>query len=261
MSDFSLEQTLFCGQCFRFKVREDGGFEGVILDKNIILYQTDDGIEVEGCEQDNIEKYIVDYFSLDTDYDNIKNILRKDAVLSNAISYASGIRVMRQPLWETVCSFIISQNNNIKRISGIIDRLCTSFGNDVSGFYSFPTPQKLSGLTVEDLAPLKSGFRAKYIIDAAKKFSDGSIDQHLIKTAPLEVARNSLMTINGIGPKVADCSLLFGANRLEAFPTDVWIKRAMEQLFPDGLPDFALPYAGIAQQYIFHYARTSDVLK
>ncbi len=216
---------------------------------------------VQGVAKEHVEKYITNYFSLDLDYGSIKNMLNQDEVLAKAITYASGIRVMRQPLWETVCSFIISQNNNIPRISGIIDRLCTGFGENLGGHYSFPAPQKLLGKNVDDLSELRSGFRAKYILDAAQKFACGDIDENFIKTAPLDEARNSLMTIKGVGPKVADCALLFGAARFDAFPTDVWIKRAMELLFPSGLPDYAIPYAGIAQQYIFHYARTSGICK
>jgi N-glycosylase/DNA lyase len=207
------------------------------------------------------EAEIQHYFALDVDYKRIKQILRSDSVLSSAIDYASGIRVLRQPFFETLCSFIISQNNNITRITGIIERLCELCGELKDEICLFPTPQALSALTVEDLAPIRSGFRAKYLIDASVRCQNGLISEVFLKNAPLEDARRLLMTIKGVGPKVADCVLLFGCERYEAFPRDVWINRAMAALYPNGLPDFALPYAGIAQQYIFHNARTSGIFK
>ena len=166
---------------------------------------------------------------------------------------------MYQSPWETLCSFIISQNNNIKRIAGIIERLCENFGDELGdGVYSFPSAEKLACLSVDDLSVLRSGFRAKYIIDAAKKVSSNEVDFKKVASAELSEARAELMKITGVGPKVADCALLFGFHRLDAFPTDVWIKRALSYLYPNGFPDFADQYKGIAQQYLFHYVRTCE---
>jgi N-glycosylase/DNA lyase len=167
---------------------------------------------------------------------------------------------MRQPVFETLITFIISQNNNIPRISGIVERLCDNFGEDRGGYRDFPSAETLSELSTFDLAPIRAGFRDKYIIDAARNWVDGTVREEFLKTAPLDSARDMLMKIKGVGPKVADCVLLFSANRLETFPKDVWIKRAMESLFPDGLPECAREYAGIAQQYIFHYARNRQII-
>ena len=166
---------------------------------------------------------------------------------------------MKQDAWETICSFIISQNNNIKRIKGIVKRLCDTFGEPIAeGFSTFPHYSTIAKLTVEDLAPLRSGFRAKYILDAAKKLDSGEVSIERIQNSDYATAKAELMRICGIGSKVADCALLYGFYRLEAFPEDVWIKRAMAKLYPDGLPENCKRYAGIAQQYIFHYARTSE---
>ncbi|MEG1557583.1 MAG: DNA glycosylase [Oscillospiraceae bacterium] len=257
--DFSLSQTLECGQCFRFEHIE-GAYVGVVRDKQLSLRQSGELLYISGCSREDYDAWLCSYLGLSSDYSDVKTILCRDSTLAAAVAYCPGIRIMHQPFWETLCSFIISQNNNIKRISGIIARLCECFGEDCGGYFAFPTAEVLASLSTEDLAPLRCGFRARYIIDGAKKCSDKTVDEDFVKEAPLDEARAMLMKIVGVGKKVADCTLLFGANRLEAFPEDVWIKRAMASLFPLGLPEAAKPYAGIAQQYIFHYVRTSGVL-
>lgn len=255
---FNLKQTLECGQCFRFTVNENNVFSGVALGRELKL-KIEGEILYINCDQDFADKQVASYLGFDEDYDAINSILAKDSTLKSAIEYAGGIRILRQEPWETLCSFIISQNNNIKRIAGIIDRLCENFGEDIGGgAFSFPSAERLSSLSVDDLAPLRSGFRAKYIIDAAKKVYSGEVDFKEIEKADLESARDMLMRINGVGPKVADCVLLFGFHKLDAFPKDVWIKRIMEKYYPEGLPQFAVKYGGIAQQYLFHYIRTAE---
>ena len=149
--------------------------------------------------------------------------------------------------------------NNIKRIKGIISRLCENFGEEKDGYYTFPTAQKIASLSLEDLEVLRSGFRAKYILDAAIKISSGEINLDALKDMTVDLAREELMKIKGVGPKVADCALLFSHKHIEAFPKDVWIKRAMEKLFNGELPKEAKEYAGIIQQYIFFYARETGL--
>ena len=255
---FNLKQTLECGQCFRFTENDEGAFCGVALGRELKFRVQDEMLYIN-CEQEFADKLVAPYLNFDEDYDAINSILAEDKTLKSAIEYAGGIRILRQEPWETLCSFIISQNNNIKRISGIIDRLCENFGEDIGGgMFSFPSAERLSSLTVEDLAPLRSGFRAKYIIDAAKKVYSGEVNFEEIEKADLDDARDMLMQINGVGPKVADCVLLFGFHKLDAFPKDVWIKRIMENYYPQGLPEFAVKYGGIAQQYLFHYIRTAE---
>lgn len=254
--DLDLEQTLDCGQSFRWEKQDDGSFSGVAFDKyvNISLDGTD--MIIKNAVEADRELWF-DYFDLALDYGKIrKDISEIHPVLKEAAKYAPGIRILRQEPYEALCTFIISQNNNIKRIKGIVARLCESFGDEIEdGVYGFPTAERLAELTPDDLAPLRAGFRNRYIIDSAKKVASGEVDLELCKTADYETSRAELMKITGVGVKVADCTLLFGMHRVEAFPVDVWMKRAMEKLFPGmTAADFG-EYAGIAQQYIFHYSR------
>ena len=256
LNDFDLAETLDCGQAFRWKENEDKSFTGIVENKICNIKKENDLYILDNCSEEDFLNLWIDYFDLNRDYGEIKKILSEDKIMAKACEFSPGIRILHQKPWETLCSFIISQNNNIKRIKGIIDRLCENFGEDLGqGFYSFPTAEKLAELTPEDLSDLRAGFRARYIIDAAKKVSSKEVDLEKIENMSLDDARKELMKIVGVGIKVADCSLLFGFGRIDAFPKDVWIKRAMEYLFPDGLPKCAEPYGGIAQQYIFNYVR------
>ncbi len=254
--DLDLEQTLDCGQSFRWEKQNDGSFSGVAFGKyvNISLDGTD--MIIKNAAPDD-EKIWREYFDLELDYGKIRGDISKlHPVLEEAARYAPGIRILRQEPYEALCTFIISQNNNIKRIKGIVARLCESFGDEIDeGVYTFPTAERLAELTPDDLAPLRAGFRNRYIIDSAKKVASGEVDLELCKTADYETARAELMKITGVGVKVADCTLLFGMHRVEAFPVDVWMKRAMEKLFPGMTANDFGEYAGIAQQYIFHYSR------
>lgn len=259
--DFDLPHTLDCGQAFRWEENADGKWHGIAFGRYLELEKTENGVIVlYGVSENDFNNIWKDYFDLDRDYEKINNMLKCDPTLKKAAEYSNGIRILNQEPWETLCSFIISQNNNIKRIKGIISRLCEYFGEKIDGGYSFPTAERLSKLTVDDLAPLKSGFRAKYIIDAAKKVSDGTVKIEELYKISTDTAREELMKITGVGPKVADCTLLFSLKHIDSFPKDVWIKRAMQTLFDGELPEFALPYAGIAQQYIFFYARDTKLL-
>ena len=254
--DLDLEQTLDCGQSFRWEMQNDGSFSGVAFSKyvNISLDGTDMVIKNAAPEDEKIWR---EYFDLELDYGKIRGDISKlHPVLEEAARYAPGIRILRQEPYEALCTFIISQNNNIKRIKGIVARLCESFGDEIDeGVYTFPNAERLAELTPDDLAPLRAGFRNRYIIDSAKKVASGEVDLELCKTADYEAARAELMKITGVGVKVADCTLLFGMHRVEAFPVDVWMKRAMEKLFPGMSANDFGEYAGIAQQYIFHYSR------
>lgn len=259
VSPFSLRQTLDCGQCFRWDEIEENTFVGVVGETVCRISQTADTVIFHDTDNDTFEKLWKDYFDFELDYNAIREEICKDEIMQKAGDYASGIRILKQDAWETICSFIISQNNNIKRIKGIVKRLCDIFGEPITeGFSTFPHYSTIAKLTVEDLAPLRSGFRAKYILDAAKKLDSGEVSIDRIRNSDYASAKAELMQICGIGSKVADCALLYGFYRLEAFPEDVWIKRAMAKLYPDGLPENCKRYAGIAQQYIFHYARTSE---
>lgn len=263
VQDFSLSQILDCGQCFTFSKLDSADpltetWHGTAGGRYLKIAQRQDGaLLFYNTSPALFEQFWKSYFDLDTDYAHIKSILSQDSVLAKATQYAPGIRILRQNAWEALCCFIISQNNNIKRIRGIVERLCQRFGEELEhGFFSFPAPAVLAGCCVEDLAPLHCGFRAKYLIDAAQKIHSGEIDLQAIAVMPLAQARSELMKIYGVGPKVADCALLYGFYRLECCPMDVWMKRVFAILYPNGLPDCAKDYIGIAQQYLFHYART-----
>ena len=259
IEEFDLKQTLDCGQAFRWE-EIDGKWQGIAFNKPLVLEKDQNGtIVLYNTTKEDFELIWKDYFDLERDYSKIIEEISKNNILKTASLYGKGIRVLNQEPWETLCSFIISQNNNIKRIKGIISRLCQSFGEEINGFYTFPTPQKIACLEIDDLAPLRSGFRAKYILDAARKVASGQVDLSKLKSIPIDNAREELMKIKGVGPKVADCALLFSHKHIEAFPKDVWIKRAMNVLFDGKLPDYAEKYAGIVQQYIFFYARETKL--
>lgn len=253
--DFDPAETLDCGQAFRWE-EKDGLWQGVAMGRKLSLAKDGDKLRLD-CTQEEFDSIWKNYFDLDTNYNEIKDrISDMDPILKEAVSYAPGIRILRQDPWEAICSFIISQNNNIPRIKGIIKRFCELFGEDLGdGLFSFPTAEAVAKLTVEDLAPIRSGFRAKYIIAAAQKVAGDENFIPSIYSLPIDEARKALQTIKGIGPKVADCALLYGFYRTDCFPVDVWMKRAMEVLLPGRDPASFGRDAGMAQQYIFHYSR------
>ncbi len=259
-ANFNLAQTLDCGQAFRWRQNENGVWSGIVADKCIELYEDNGDIIITGSTENDFKSLWKNYFDLDRDYENIIRAVSADKKVKAAAEFSSGIRILNQDPWEALCSFIISQNNNIPRIKGIIERLCENFGQKIVDRYTFPSAEVLAPLSPDDLAPIRSGFRAKYIIDAATKVASGEILLENLKTTDFNTAREKLMTIKGVGPKVADCVLLFGLGHIEAFPQDVWIKRAMAQMFEGELPQCAVPYAGIVQQYIFYYIRNNRQL-
>ncbi len=259
INPLDLGLTLDCGQCFRWSPTDDGRWHGVVNGKSVFAVIKDECLYIEG---DSDELFWRRYFDLDRDYKTICERLTNDKWLNKAISAYPGIRILAQDPWEALCSFIISQNNNIPRIKGIIARLCTLFGQDTGdGNFSFPSAEVLADKTVEDLAELRAGFRAKYIIDAATKVASGEVDVKQIALLPIEEARQQLQKINGVGPKVAECTLLYGFGRVEAFPVDVWVRRIMSELYPDGLPGVTDGVEGIAQQFLFHWRRNVENLR
>ena len=259
-SDIDIAKTLDCGQAFRFS-ESDGVWRGVAMGRALSLTQEGNKITLFDVKEEEFNSLWRGYFDLDRDYEMIKSSVSSNEILKKATDFSDGIHILRQEPWEAVCSFIISANNNIPRIKGIISRLCENFGFKIAdGLFTFPSAERIAALTLDDLAVIKSGFRAKYILDAAQKFSSNQIDVEALYTLPIDEARNKLMTIKGIGPKVADCALLFGWGRVECFPVDVWIRRAMNHFFGEnGLPSEAVEYDGIVQQYLFYWARTTGL--
>lgn len=258
ISCFNVGLSVDCGQAFRWTKKEDGSFHGVIFKRVVDIIQKENEIIFKNTDEKTFNEVFVPYFDLNRDYEKICSGF-DDKYLKEACKEYSGIRILRQEPWETLCSFIISQNNNIPRIKGIIERLCASFGDDLgNGDFSFPSEETVSKLSQEDLAPLRAGFRNQYILDAAAKCFSGEVSLEKIKTMPIEEARQELMKIKGVGPKVAECTLLYGFGRVEAFPIDVWVKRILSELYEDGLPKCTKGVEGIAQQYLFHWRRNLE---
>lgn len=265
ITGFDLKKTFECGQCFRFDAADGGAYEGVVGDRLLRLCDTPDGIEISGVTKEEFESFFFDYFDLGRDYAVIDGALANDPVLRDIIPFSTGIRILRQQPFETLVSFIISASNNIPRIKKIVAALCECFGtrHESEGrvYYSFPDAKTLAALDTADLAPIRAGFRDKYIIDCARKVADGTVDLEKIPQMSYADAAKTLMQINGVGQKVADCALLYGFGFLESFPKDVWIKRILKNLYgteTDAGLDF-YGYGGIAQQYLFYYARENQI--
>ena len=258
--NINLYKTFNCGQCFRFNEMTDRSFTGVAFGRVLHIDTADDGIVLKNCDERSFNDTWCDFFAFDMDYEKINNNFPSVGFFKTAAEYSDGIRVLRQDIFETLISFIISQNNNIPRIKKIISSFCENFGEKIiyNGYeyYTFPSPQYLKNITLNDLSVIKSGFRAKYILDAVQKITNGEIDLPKIKSMTYDTAKEELKKIKGVGDKVADCVLLFGAGKYEAFPRDVWIKKVMDTYFggEDGVNLFG-EYAGIAQQYLFYYSR------
>lgn len=258
---FDLAQTLDCGQAFRWRELAPQGnmtlWEGAAFGKTLRLGQEGERVWFF-CPLEEFEQVWRSYFDLDQDYEEKRRTLSKmSPALAEAAAFAPGIRILRQDPWEALCSFIISQNNHIPRIKGIIHRLCVQLGEPIPGteWTSFPVPERLASCSLEDLAPLRAGFRAKYLLDAARKVASHQVDLDLVNRAPAEVGRQELRKIFGVGPKVAECALLYGFHKTECFPMDVWMKRAMATLLPGRSPEEFGENGGLAQQYLFHYSR------
>ena len=262
---FSAAQTFDCGQCFRFN-EVDGGIEGVAFGRFIRIEEDGACVRLIGVSESDYREIFEEYLGLCDDYGAIREDIgaRMGAygdVIFKAMECGGGIRILRQDAWEAVASFIISQNNNIPRIKKIIENMSAGLGEAFCGFdgkthYAFPSAQAILDAGEEGLAPFKMGFRARYLTDAAKKYLSGEVDFTYVEKANAEDAQKALMTICGVGPKVASCALLFGFHKLEFFPIDVWIKRVLAKYYPDGIDISALgAYAGVAQQYLFYYER------
>ena len=278
--DFDIRKIFDCGQCFRFEPVEDteheAEFSGIAYGRFISVAQDRNDIYIYNCTADELEKIWKRYLALDEDYEKIKKSILSvsdNPQLKRAVEYGNGIRILRQEPWEAVCSFIVSQNNNIPRIKKIIEKIAYTCGETVDiprgmekklsasqAPFAFPTPSALKELGTDGIFDLKTGFRAKYIYDAAIRFSNREIDEKLLlESKSTAECVEHLCGIKGVGPKVASCALLFGYGRYDAFPVDVWIKKVIEKYFslsPERfLPSSLGEYAGIAQQYLFYYER------
>ena len=270
IDDFDLKNTFFNGQCFRFEERGDG-FVGVVAGKVIYLEQRGREFTVDGVSEAEFDEFFWDYFDLGRDYRKISDGFEQEENLKRAIEYGRGMRILRQDKWEALVSFIISQNNNITRIRAIIKRLSEWFGTAIEYngevFYSFPTREQFKDATEDDFFKLGCGYRSKYL--AGLYNATEGLDLERLAEIGYEEAKAELLKIQGIGPKVADCILLFGLNYFDAFPVDTWIKKVMEVFFlkksasVNEIYNYSRKafgeYAGLAQQYLFYYARENKL--
>lgn len=263
LSDYSLAMTFDCGQCFRFEPisGDRTRFGGVAYGRYIELEEKNGGIKLYNTTKEDAANIWYKYLGLDKDWESIKaDISKRSPALAAAADIAGGIRILKQEPWEALCTFIISQCNNIPRIKGIIKNLCKKYGTPIvtqrgEVFYTFPEPEAIISAGIKALKELKLGYRAEYVYTAALAASEGLVEKVEAAESTAQ-AQKILCSLRGIGEKVASCALLFGFGRLDAFPVDVWIKRALVRLFP-GEKDFSVfgPYAGVAQQYMFYCER------
>ncbi len=280
IDSFELKDVFECGQCFRWNQEENGSYTGVTTKCVINVEKTKSKIIFDAkpfskMSDEDIKNHIIQYFDLDRDYSKLrKKIANVDDNLKVATKYGKGIRILNQELWETIISFIISANNNIPRIKGIIERMSEKYGKKTSfngkTYYSFPTPKELSKATVEDLRKLGLGFRDKRIYETTKLIASGEVDLKKLYKLNTADARDKLLELQGVGPKVADCILLFSdLKRFDVFPIDVWVRRVMNELYIHNKDENKVSkkeiekianekfgdYKGLAQQYLFYWKR------
>ena len=271
---FELKDIFECGQCFRWNKEDNGSYTGIFSDCVLNVEKSNDKIIFTGNENTTEEK-INYYFDLNRDYSTIKNKLSKvDNNLLEATGYGSGIRILNQDLWETIISFIISANNNIPRIKGIIERMSKQYGKEIKyngkSYYTFPTAKELSKATVEDLKKLGLGFRDVRVYETTQMIYSKEFDLEELYSLDTKKAQEKLLTLSGVGPKVADCILLFSTlKRFDVFPIDVWVRRVMNDLYIHDEDEKKInkkeirkiadekfgTLEGLAQQYLFYWKR------
>ena len=275
-NSFELKDIFDCGQCFRWNEQEDKSYTGIFKNNVLNVSKIGNDIIFEGMCDGKIEEIVKQYFDLNRDYEKIKETLSKiDQNMKTSIEYGKGIRILNQDLWETIISFIISANNNIPRIKGIIERLSKKYGNEIiykeKSYYTFPTPEQLKDVTVQEYRELGLGFRDIRLYETTKMTLENQVNLEELRTNPntYEV-REKLLTLSGVGPKVADCILLFSdLKRFEVFPIDVWVRRVMNDLYIKNEDETKVSkkqiekiakekfgnLAGLAQQYLFYWRR------
>lgn len=259
IDNFDLGQICRSGQCFRVTASGERRFCILAGAKRLEAEQRGE-ICTFFCEKREFEDFWKDYFDLGLDYGAfLDQINPRDGYLKEAASCGSGIRILRQELWEVLVSFLISQQNHIARIRRCIENICEVYGERLpdgrGGYYcAFPRPEALAGLPEEGLTDCNLGYRSKYVVRAAKSVLSGDFDLEAVKDMPYKKAREELLRLYGVGEKVADCICLFGLHHLQAFPVDTHIRQALDIHYRRGFPHRR--YAkikGIMQQYIFYY--------
>ena len=276
VDSFNLKHIFECGQCFRWNENEDGSYTGIVRNNVLNIKMEKNKIIVKSYGEDDLQELFNFYFDMNTDYKAMKNKLMKiDSYMVESIKYGEGIRILNQDLWEMIISYIISANNNIPRIKGIIEKMSKKYGKKIvwnnNEYYTFPTIEKLSKASVEDLRKLGLGFRDIRIYETTKMIKENKINlKELAKLDDTEKIREELLKLSGVGPKVADCILLFSTlKRLDVFPIDVWVRRVMNELYIKKEDEKKVSkkeimklanekygnICGIAQQYLFYWKR------
>lgn len=275
LENFNPEHIFECGQAFRWERQEDGSYTLVAFNRVINVSLDEEDVVIKNTSLEDFENIWIDYFDLKADYKSMQETFNEDPIMQEAIEYGKGIRILKQDPFETTISFIISANNRIPQIKKSIELIARTYGDSI-GFYegkeyfSFPSPQALAQVDVSELREIcRVGFRDQRIIDVSKMVACGDLDLNILKERNREDIKNVLITLPGIGPKIADCITLFAYNKKDSFPVDVWIKRVMEFLyFKEDVNKNKLamlsrekfgPFAGLAQQYLFYYGRENSI--
>ncbi|OFI06220.1 hypothetical protein CLOACE_11190 [Clostridium acetireducens DSM 10703] len=282
--NFELPHIFECGQCFRWNKQPNGNYIGVVKGNVIEVEKKHKDVLIYNINQEDFKNVWADYFDLYRDYDEIKILVGQDEILKKSVEFGSGIRLLKQDPYEVIISFIISANNRIPMIKRAINNISKKWGKKLTykdkEYYTFPSYNDLSNVSIEELEECGVGFRAKYIKDTVEKINNrGNInksgyikefDIEWIKNQEDDICHKELMKFSGIGPKVADCIMLFSMGKYSAFPVDVWVKRAMQDFYlaPDvslkKIRDFGRnkfgALSGFAQQYLFYFARENKII-
>jgi len=271
VNNFNLKDTVTCGQIFRFEELDDSSFDIILTDRVINIKQENDNLIINSSNMNNIEEVIRNYFDLDYDYESINNkLLKIDINNKEIIDSCYGLKMINEPRLEVIISYILSSNNRVPQIKSALDNISKTYGQKVifnnKEYYLFPSLEELSKCDIETLRNCKTGFRDKYIYEFVQKIINKEFDINLIDNMNSKDALNYLMTLNGVGEKVASCILLFGYHRFDVFPIDTWVKKYMKDKYNiegiDNIRNFTYDkykeLSGIAIQYMFHYKRNKN---
>lgn len=273
VKNFELPHIFDCGQCFRWNRQENGNYIGVAFERVIEVEKQGDTVIIYNSNLKDFNDIWIKYFDLERDYSAIKSEFEKDELLKKAVEFGYGIRLLQQDPFEMLISFIISANNRIPMIKRAIENISKTYGKKLeykgNTYYAFPTLKEFREATLDEVEGLGVGFRAKYIVKALEDLSNGTYDLNAIRLSDDDACHEGLKNFSGVGPKVADCIMLFSMGKYSAFPVDVWVKRAMQYFYV--APDVSLPkirkfardkfgsLSGFAQQYLFYYARENNI--
>lgn len=268
--NFNLENTLTCGQIFRFYKQEDGSYDVILDDRVINVYQKDNYIYVLSNDENNLKEKIIDYLDLNNDYEKIDELLVKnDKKIKEAVNFSKGLNMIHQQPFETVMEYIISANNSVPTISAAVNNISKRYGKKVNfnnkEYYLFPSYEDLKNVTISEYRECKVGFRDKYLYNIVQKLNNNEFDLNKIYNLETNEALEYLMLNDGIGPKVASCILLFSYKKYDVFPIDTWVKKIMKERYniegEKNIREFSKKiygqYCGIAIQYLFNESRNN----